>query len=307
METTPNDLRQQQFEIKFRGYNPDDVEVFRDLAATALEEAKAEILKLSEENNHISERLKHLIALEDTLKAAVIEAQKNAEVTIDNAKREAQVTVNQAEKEAELIVREANSKREDVTGDMHRKMGKLVADINKLRFIKSQYLHQLQSLVSSQLEVVDQAIEDDERDENDIQPPTPEAKPVQQDWQDTQERAAVEEPVAEYSAPPRENVDQMADSIGNDTAEIPVVAEPAEVLERVSEENAEAIAQTPESEIAATPDEVPVPEVQPEMSEAIAHVSENNEQPQESEEKPNDEEPLTEEWEDLEKQLNEEK
>ena len=57
------DLRQQQFEIKFRGYNPDDVEVFRDLAATALEEARAEVLKLNEENKHLNERLEHLVSM----------------------------------------------------------------------------------------------------------------------------------------------------------------------------------------------------------------------------------------------------
>ena len=88
METTPNDLRQQQFEIKFRGYNADDVEVFRELAANALEEARADVLKLTEENRHLSERLKSLVELEETLKAAVLEAQKNSESTIGVAKKE---------------------------------------------------------------------------------------------------------------------------------------------------------------------------------------------------------------------------
>lgn len=172
METTPNDLRQQQFEIKFRGYNPDDVEVFRDLAATALEETRAEVLKLTEENNTLSERLKHLVALEDTLKAAVLESQKNADNTIANARKEAEVTVEQARKEATLIIRDAEQQRETVTADMHRRMGKLVADINKIRFIRSNYLTQLKTMVTTQLTAIEQAVSDDERDAEQAGPPT---------------------------------------------------------------------------------------------------------------------------------------
>ncbi|MEE9441422.1 MAG: DivIVA domain-containing protein [candidate division Zixibacteria bacterium] len=163
METTPNDLRQQQFEIKFRGYNPDDVEVFRDLAATALEEARAETLKLSEENNHLNERLKHLIDLEDTLKAVVVEAQKNADATITTAHKDAETTIEQAKKEAELIVREAEHKKSEVIADMHRQMGKLVADINKIRFIRSNYLTQLKSLITSQLASIEQLLAEDDK------------------------------------------------------------------------------------------------------------------------------------------------
>jgi cell division initiation protein len=164
METTPNDLRQQQFEIKFRGYNPDDVEVFRDLAADALEEARAEGLKLTEENRHLTERLEHLVSIEETLKAAVLEAQKNAESTTDNAKKEAETTVANAKKEAELIIREAHQRRDEIIADMHRQMSKLVGDINKIRFIRSNYLSKLKVLINSQLEMIENEIREDEKE-----------------------------------------------------------------------------------------------------------------------------------------------
>lgn len=158
METTPNDLRQQQFEIKFRGYNPDDVEVFRELAGNALEEARGEVLQLTEENKHLKERLKHLIELEDTLKAAVLEAQKNSESTIAVAKKEAEVTVASAEKEKDLILREAQNVRDEVISDMHGRMGKLVNDINKIRFIRDNYFSQLKNLISSHMDMIDRAM-----------------------------------------------------------------------------------------------------------------------------------------------------
>jgi cell division initiation protein len=158
MDTTPNDLRQQVFETRFRGYDIDDVEVFRNLAADALEEARAHILKLTEENKHLKERLEHLAALEDTLKAAVIEAQKNAEGTIASAK-----------KEAELIIREAEAEKQEMLTQKKDEINRMVADINKLQFIRSNYLSKLRSLISSQLEVVEREVrqaEADDRAEN---------------------------------------------------------------------------------------------------------------------------------------------
>ncbi len=164
METTPNDLRQQQFEIKFRGYNPDDVEVFRDLAATALEEARADILKLTEENNHLRERLEHLVSIEETLKAAVLEAQKNADNTLTTAKRQAEMIIDSARREADLILREARHKAEEMTLEGHQQMGKLVNDINKIRFIRSNYLSKLNTLLESQMQALREEVAGDERE-----------------------------------------------------------------------------------------------------------------------------------------------
>lgn len=166
MDTTPNDLRQQQFDIKIRGYNPDDVEVFRDLAATALEETRAEVLKLTEENNHLSTQLEHLISIEETLKAAVLEAQKNAENTISNAKEQAKSTIENAQREAELTIKEAHIRRDEVVADMHRQMSKLVGDINKIRYIRANYLSKLKFLVSSQLESIVREFEEDSDEEH---------------------------------------------------------------------------------------------------------------------------------------------
>ncbi|MEZ5357920.1 MAG: DivIVA domain-containing protein [Candidatus Zixiibacteriota bacterium] len=289
METTPNDLRQQQFEIKFRGYNPDDVEVFRDLAAAALEEARAEVLKLTEENSHLSERLKHLVAMEETLKAAMIEAQKNAEVTVDNAKREAQVTVSQAKKEADLIVREARTKYEEITGDMHRKMGKLVADINKIRFIKSQYLHQLKNLVSSQLTIVEQTIAEDENEDADFAPPpAPEAQ--DSGWR-TQAHDEPEEELEGFaSTPPEEEQTEhveQADLLSDGDDNMPQA-------HRQHDENPTSSFDEP-----IFPSNAPTQEAAPQYNEPAM------EQPVEAKKKEG--ERLSEEWQDLANQLNEDK
>ena len=215
METTPNDLRQQQFDIKLRGYNPDDVEVFRDLAATALEETRAEVLKLTEENKHLSTQLEHLISIEETLKAAVLEAQKNAENTIGNAKEQAKTIIENARKEAELTIKEAHCRRDEVTADMHRQMSRLVGDINKIRFIRANYLSKLKLLVSSQLETIVQAFEEDSDEENLAQPPTVTETPqVDQPQASEVENDPGDENKTEHLEPKSENDEQSHDQGG---------------------------------------------------------------------------------------------
>jgi cell division initiation protein len=210
METTPNDLRQQQFEIKFRGYNPDDVEVFRELAANALEEARAKVLQLTEENDHLRGRLKHLVEIEDTLKAAVLEAQKNSESTLSVAKKEAESVISAAEREKDLIIREAQHLRDEVVADMHRRMGKLVNDINKIRFIRNNYLIQFKSLISSHTEMIDQAMtanEEEEKRHQDLPGP-----PKQETYESPKQERPVPptpEPPEPPSPPESEEVPEM--------------------------------------------------------------------------------------------------
>ncbi len=244
METTPNDLRQQQFEIKFRGYNPDDVEVFRDLAATALEEARADNLKLSEENNHLREQLDRLIQIEETLKAAVLEAQKNADNTIIVAKREAESIMDAARREADLVLREARRKGDEISTGVHSQMGKLVNDINKIRFIRSNYLSRLKSLLDSQLQVIRDELEADDREERatrEFEARKPVEKKAEPDYHHPEPPQEDDTPGEE---PPRED--------GREESREEVRDETEDAIDR-------AFAQGPGGKSEETPD-VPVPE-----------------------------------------------
>jgi cell division initiation protein len=240
METTPNDLRQQQFEIKLRGYNPDDVEVFRDLAATALEEARAENLKLSEENNHLREQLERLIAIEETLKAAVLEAQKNADNTISVAKREAESILSGARREADLVLREARRKGDEISTGVHSQMGKLVNDINKIRFIRSNYLSRLKTLLDSQMQVIRDELEADNREER-----------ATKDFEARKADDKQAEPEYLHPEPPQEEEPPEEEPPGEENRE-DVRDETQDAIDR-------AFAQGPGGKSEETPD-VPVPE-----------------------------------------------
>ena len=132
-----------------RGYTRSEVEAFKEAAATALEEAKVELLKLTEENKALSGKYQDLKNLEETLKASVVEAQKGAEQTINNSK-----------KEAELIITSAKQKRDDVIEEKHRKLAELETRIHELEFTRKSFYARLKSELESYLKLMNQTESD---------------------------------------------------------------------------------------------------------------------------------------------------
>ena len=54
MELTPNEIRNLKFSSSMRGYNRAEVDSFMEAAATALEEARVALLKVSEEKESLN-------------------------------------------------------------------------------------------------------------------------------------------------------------------------------------------------------------------------------------------------------------
>lgn len=146
MGLTPNEIRNQEFSSSMRGYTRSEVEAFKEAAAAALEEAKVEILKLTEENKALNGKYQDLKSLEETLKSSVVEAQKGAEQTVNNSK-----------KEAELIITDAKRKRDDIIEEKHRKLAELETRIHELEFTRKSFYARLKSELKSYLKLINQA------------------------------------------------------------------------------------------------------------------------------------------------------
>lgn len=145
MGLTPNEIRNQEFSSSMRGYTRSEVEAFKEAAATALEEAKVEILKLTEESNALNGRYQDLKGLEETLKASVVEAQKGADQTVKNSK-----------KEAELIIADAKLKRDEIIEEKHRTLAELETRIHELEFTRKSFYAKLKSELEGYLKLLDQ-------------------------------------------------------------------------------------------------------------------------------------------------------
>jgi cell division initiation protein len=144
METTPNEMRNHQFSTSFRGFNKAEVNAFKESAAAALQEAVAQILKLTEARDKLEARYSELKNLQDTIKMAVIEAQKNADRIVANAK-----------KEGELIINEAKQRRDKVIEEKYNKLSELEGRIKEIEFTRKSFYNKLRGEIATHLKLVD--------------------------------------------------------------------------------------------------------------------------------------------------------
>ncbi len=149
MGLTPNEIRNQEFSSSLRGYTRSEVEAFKEAAATALEETRVELLKLTEENKSLGGKYADLKNLEETLKSSVVEAQKGADQTLKNSK-----------KEAELIIADAKRKRDEVIEEKHRRLAELETRIHELEYTRKSFYARLKSELESYLNLINRTESD---------------------------------------------------------------------------------------------------------------------------------------------------
>ena len=103
METTPLDVRKQEFGRQFRGYNRTEVDTFLDMVATEMENLTRKRNKLEEELRHLSSRLEDYKNIENTLQSTLLTSQKQAEEMIRNAEERAELLLRRAKVESERL------------------------------------------------------------------------------------------------------------------------------------------------------------------------------------------------------------
>ncbi len=113
----PVDIANRKFPRAFRGYSRREVEAFREQVAAALEEALAENKRLRQEMEELQRQLQGYRSIEDTLKEALVMAERTAEERREQALHEAQIIVERARREGEDIVHEARAQVERYRGE----------------------------------------------------------------------------------------------------------------------------------------------------------------------------------------------
>lgn len=145
MGITPNEMRNQEFSKAMRGFAPAEVESFKEAAASALEEARMELLKMTEERDTFKNRFEELKGLEDALKNVMVDARKNAESIVENAR-----------KEADLIIREAHQRRDDAIEEKHRELADLDAKVHEIEFTRRSFYSRLKAEIEAHLKLMEQ-------------------------------------------------------------------------------------------------------------------------------------------------------
>ena len=144
MRITPMDIEQQEFSRSFRGYNEEEVDDFLDKIVKDYEELINENVRLNEEIEKMQEKLKEFSEIEETLRSALLNAQKSAEEMKGRVESEAKIIIEKAEMEAKALKQQ-----------VFQKEGLLKNEIDNLRRYKFIFKEKFKSMLNLYLKMLE--------------------------------------------------------------------------------------------------------------------------------------------------------
>jgi cell division initiation protein len=118
MRITPMDIRQQQFRVRFRGFDRQEVDTFLADVAEDYERLVKENALLKEQLAALEERSRGIEGREKLLQDTLLTTQRLAEEMKDGAKREANLLVREAEFQGDKLLEEARAEEAKVKAEI---------------------------------------------------------------------------------------------------------------------------------------------------------------------------------------------
>jgi cell division initiation protein len=144
MRLTPIDIQQQQFHQTWRGFERREVQGFLDLVAQQLGDLVRENGELRTDIRRLTQELDEHRNREETLRQAMLTAQRAIDEIREQAKKEAQVVISDAELRAEKILHHA-----------HSRVAKLVDEINDLRSQRTRAIEEIRGILNTHFKLLD--------------------------------------------------------------------------------------------------------------------------------------------------------
>ncbi len=144
------DIRQKEFNRRFRGYDPLEVHTYLDQVAERLASLGKESQDLRKQATELARELKEYRQREQSLEATLAQTREVA----------ADIKIN-AEREGQLLVAEAELQAEKILGQAHNRLAQIHDDISELKRQRAQFEVRLRSLVEAHLKLLDVETERD--------------------------------------------------------------------------------------------------------------------------------------------------
>jgi len=141
---SPLDIRKHEFRKSLRGFDPDEVLAFLDLVSIEFENLVRENSQLKDRVSSIDMQLKKYHDIENTLRETLLSAQRAREETINTAK-----------KHADVIIREAEVKAASIVEEGRKELSRVRNVSTELKIMKDVYLTKIRSMITSQLEMLE--------------------------------------------------------------------------------------------------------------------------------------------------------
>ncbi|HWF44205.1 MAG TPA: DivIVA domain-containing protein [Candidatus Kapabacteria bacterium] len=137
MRLSALEIKKKEFVQKMRGFDPDEVQAFLDLASEEVELLTREKKEAEERLAGVQEKLDHYLLIEQTLEKTLVAAQQTA-VKVEE----------QARKEADLILRGAELERAQKLNDVRMEFDRAQSDLFRARSEYQSMLSRMRSLMS---------------------------------------------------------------------------------------------------------------------------------------------------------------
>jgi cell division initiation protein len=145
MSLSPNEIIEKEFHVRFRGYDPEEVNPF-------LEEVSEIMTSLIKEKNSLKDQL---IAHEAQL-ADLKKKEEEFRKALTSAHKLSEKMKSQAEKDADLVRERAKLDAERIVADAHQEAVQLEERIMGLRRIQRETAYKIRSVLEGYLRVIDE-------------------------------------------------------------------------------------------------------------------------------------------------------
>lgn len=159
MKITPLDIQQQQFRVRFRGFDMVEVDNFLDLVASEFEELLKENSQVREEDRRKLARINELEAGEKELRDTLVSAQRITEEMKNNARKEGELIIEEAKLNARKIVESARAQALQIE-----------AEINQLKRQQGQFEATLRATIEMHRRLLESTREESEKSESTDEP-----------------------------------------------------------------------------------------------------------------------------------------
>lgn len=144
MKLTPLDIQQQQFKVRFRGFDVREVDRFLEQTAETVADFQETIKRQEEEIRRFKLETQGYKEREETFKRAMLNSQKVLEQMKDNAR-----------KSAEIIIADAEVKAEKILNRAHSRLSQLHEDIAELKRQRIQIEVQIRAIIDGHSKLLD--------------------------------------------------------------------------------------------------------------------------------------------------------
>ncbi len=138
MNLTALDIQQQQFRVRFRGFDIHEVDRFLEQLSDTFTALQSENKELREEIRRLKMETQGYKEREESFKRAMLNSQKVLEQMKENAR-----------KSAEVIIADAEVKAEKVLNRAHNRLSQLHEDIAEMKRQRMQIEVQIRSIIES--------------------------------------------------------------------------------------------------------------------------------------------------------------